>query len=110
MTLKETCNPPFGLLKNARDSQYRPFASDIRAVLDASLGRERKRVEARMSTSAPAIISSNDGGQRDTLLADISAKLTRIHFSFLSLHHFLVYTMYLKDKRVSHTQICTGTV
>lgn len=67
MTLKETRNPPFGLLKYARDSQYRRFASDIPAVLDASLGRERKRVEAALSTSAPAIIPSNDGGQRDSI-------------------------------------------
>lgn len=100
MTLKETCNPPFGLLKHARESQYRRFASDIRAVLDASLGRERKRVEAALSTSAPAFIPSNDGGQRDTPLPDVSAQLTRIHFSFLSLHQLLVCIMYLEDKRV----------
>lgn len=103
---KKPAIPPFGIFKNARDSKYRPFAS----VLDTSLGRERKRVEVGMSTSAPAIIPSNDGGQRDTLLPDISAKLTRIHFSILSLHHFLAYIMYLKDKRLLHTQICPGTL
>lgn len=59
-----------------------------------------------MSTSAPAIIPSNDGGQRDTLLPDISSKLTRIHFSFLSLHHFLgVYYVLEGQKGVTYTHL-----
>lgn len=92
----------FRHLKNARKNKYRLFASDISAVLDSSRVSERKRVEGgegSMSTCAPAIIPSSDGGQRDTLLPDISAKLKRIHFNFLSLHYFLVYIMYFTDKQ-----------
>lgn len=86
---------------------YTHFASDTIAVLDASVGRQSSRKKWRgrgevegevwapllLPSSHPIVPLTTNGGQRDMV---ISAKIARIHFSFSSLFHFLVYIIYLK--------------
>lgn len=77
---------------------YTHFASDTIAVLDASVGREssrkkwRGRGEVDGEVWAPLLLPSS----HPIVDMVISAKIARIHFSFSSLFHFLVYIIYLK--------------